>query len=186
MEITGLLIKIAEILERLNIHYLVTGGVAVSVWGRTRHTADIDIIIELQEKDIDRLSEELLLIDKVVYVDKDMIRDALKRKSEFNLIDPSSGVKVDFWIMEDTAFARSELERAVKKEIDDQKISFISPEDLILSKLLWHKESESTRHLEDIGSIFKISKIDLEYIKDWAGKQSTAETLERLLNKDQK
>jgi len=45
MEQEELLIKIAGILEELNIPYAVTGGIAVSVWGRTRFTADIDMAI---------------------------------------------------------------------------------------------------------------------------------------------
>lgn len=39
-----LLIKIAKILKELKIPYLVTGGVAVLIWGRPRFTADIDIL----------------------------------------------------------------------------------------------------------------------------------------------
>lgn len=41
-----LIIKIAKILEKLNIQYAVTGGYAVSVLGRPRATFDIDIVIE--------------------------------------------------------------------------------------------------------------------------------------------
>lgn len=88
------------------------------------------------------LAKELLLID--VYVSKEDIGDALKRKGEFN---------------------------------------FISPEDLILSKLIWYKESQSSRHLEDITSILKISKPNLNYIKKWAKKQSTIKILEDLRRK---
>jgi hypothetical protein len=39
-----LLIEIAKILDKLKIPYLVTGGIAVLIWGRPRFTADIDII----------------------------------------------------------------------------------------------------------------------------------------------
>lgn len=34
-----LLCKIAEILEKLRIPYIITGGFAVAVWGRPRFTA---------------------------------------------------------------------------------------------------------------------------------------------------
>ena len=47
-----LLIKISEILKNLEVTYAITGGYAVSVWGRPRYTADIDIIVELEEKNI--------------------------------------------------------------------------------------------------------------------------------------
>lgn len=37
-----LLVKVVDILHKLNIPYVVTGGMAIFVWGRPRFTADID------------------------------------------------------------------------------------------------------------------------------------------------
>lgn len=76
-----------------------------------------------------------------------------------------------------------ELKRAVKKEVWGQKIYFISPEDLILIKLKWYQDSNSTRHLEDVESILKISKVDLKYIKKWAKEQKTLNILEWVIEK---
>lgn len=182
MEITSLLLKITEILKRLKISYAITGGMAVSVWGRPRYTHDIDIIIELLPKNLDALARELLKIDKSVYVSPEAMRDALEQKGEFNFIHPHSGLKVDFWVIKNT-FNKKEIKRAVTKKIEGQKINFITPEDLVLSKLLWYQLSKSTRQLEDIESVFKISKVDLNYIKSWAKKQGTLEILNELLNK---
>jgi len=92
-----LLEKIASILRELDIPYAVTGGIAITVWGRPRFTADIDIIVELASQKLDKLAEKLLSIDKVVYVDKRMMQRALEQRGEFNFIHPASGLKVDFW-----------------------------------------------------------------------------------------
>ena len=43
--------------------------------------------------------------------------------------------------------------------------------------------SEVSKHLEDIESILKISKIDLKYIKEWIEKQSTKKLFEEILKK---
>ena len=61
--------------------------------------------------------------------------------------------------------ARTVLKRKIIKKINGQNISFVSPEDLILNKLLWYRESQSSRHLEDIRTIFKFSKTDKAYLK---------------------
>ena len=63
-----------------------------------------------------------------------------------------------------------------------KKIYIISPEDLILEKLLWLKESRSSKHSEDIRSILKISRPDLNYISGWAKKTSTYDILKEILN----
>jgi len=182
MEIEDLLTKIAGILDKLKIPYIITGGMAVSVWGRTRYTADIDIVVELLEKNINSLVKELLNVDKDVYVSGDAMREALERKGEFNFIDPQSQLKVDFWVVKDN-FNKQEIKRAITKKIEGKKVNFVSPEDLILSKLLWYQLSESTRQLEDIESVFRISKVDMDYIKKTAKKQGTLKILEELLKK---
>jgi len=180
MEIEELLIKIADICNSLKIPYAITGGMAVSVWGRPRFTADIDIVVELMPKSTGPLAKELLKIDKDVYVSEEAMREALIRKGEFNFIHPQSRLKVDFWIVKDN-FNKQEIKCAKVKKIDGKKINFVSPEDLILSKLLWFQDSRSTRQLEDIKSVLAITIVDLKYIKNWAKKQGTLEILNDLL-----
>jgi hypothetical protein len=181
-----LLKKIASILEELKIPYAVTGGFAVSVWGRPRYTADIDIIVELLEKNIKPLAKKLLEIEKNVYVDEDMIREALLYSSEFNFIEPDFGLKVDFFVKDSTPYNKLKIKRRIKQDIFGQNIFFVSPEDLILSKLLWGKESESFKQQADVKTILenKKLKLDFEYLKNWAKKQGTIEMLEKLIEKN--
>lgn len=174
MEQEELLKKIAEILRRLDIPYIVTGGVAVVVWGRPRFTADIDIVVELASQKLGRLAKELLAIDKDAYVDEEMMRHALERQGEFNFIHPASGLKVDFWILKNDAFDRARMRRRVRKKLAGAFFYVTSPEDLILMKLLWYKESQSTRQLEDIESVLRIQKkLDRGYLKQWAEDHGT-------------
>lgn len=180
-----LLLKIAKILDDLKIPYAITGGFAVAVWGKPRFTADIDVIVEFVPQNIKSLAKALLSIDKDVYVSEEAMWDALERKSEFNFIHPQTGLKVDFWVRNSKAdiYGKLKLDRAVAKKVDKQKIFFVSPEDLILSKLTWYKESESSKHLEDIKTILDNQKLklNLNYIKNWAKKQSTIKILEKIL-----
>jgi len=180
-----LLCKIAKILQDFKIPYAVTGGFAVIIWGKPRTTADIDIIVELVPQNIKPLAKALLSIDKDVYVSEEAMQEALERKGEFNFIHPQTGLKVDFWMRNSKAdiYGKLKLERARVRKIDNQKVFFVSSEDLILSKLIWYKESESAKHLEDVKTVLDIqkSKIDLNYIKNWAKKQSTIKTLEKIL-----
>ncbi|KPJ56580.1 hypothetical protein AMJ49_04505 [Parcubacteria bacterium DG_74_2] len=161
--------------------YIITGGIAVAAWGRVRATFDIDIVIEIKEEKISPLMDALRELSKAGYIDKKMAKQALRDRGEFNFIDPQTGLKIDFWVRKDEPFAKNEFDRRVSKNIKGQKIYFISPEDLILRKLQWHKLSEISKHLEDIESILKISKVDLNYLKIWAEKQSTIKILNKLL-----
>ena len=167
-----LLCAIAKSLHQLRIPYIVTGGFAVAIWGRPRFTADIDIVIELMPEDASTLADKLLLLDKDCYVSKKSINEALTRRGEFNFIHPPTGMKVDFWIKKDE-FDKLKIQRAISKTINKVKIKFISPEDLILSKLLWYKKTESERELRDIKSVLRFTKVSLKYILKKASEQST-------------
>ena len=179
-----LLKRISEILSDLKIPYAVTGGFAVSVWGKPRYTADIDIIVELFEKNIKPLAKKLLGIDKNVYADEDMIRSALAHRSEFNFIHPDTGLKVDFFVMANTPYNTLKMKRAILQDVCGVTSAyFVSPEDLILGKLMWSKESGSWKQKEDIKTVLRNPKIklDFEYIKKWAEKQGTFKVLNELL-----
>ena len=176
--------KVVRILEKLEIPYFITGGIAVTVWGRPRFTADIDIVVNLLPQKLNFLAAELLSIDKYVYIDKDAMQDALERKGEFNFIDSTTGVKVDFWVMKDDPFSKEQMQRKVGKKFNETQVYFASAEDLILSKLNWYKETHSDKQMEDIESVLKIqTDLDYDYLRQQAKAQSTFEFLEPLLSK---
>ena len=74
---------LVEALEELGVPYHIGGSVASSLYGLPRLTIDVDIVADL------RLGQVRPLIDQlqpVYYIDEDMIRDAIKRRSSFNII----------------------------------------------------------------------------------------------------
>jgi len=175
----ALLQNIAKILNRLKIPYIITGGFAVAVWGRPRFTADI--VVEIFEKNITSLSKGLMSLGQESYLDETAIKRALIEKGEFNFIHLPTGLKVDFWIKK-TNFDELKIRQGVVKKINNQPIKFISPENLILSKLLWYKKTKSDREIEDIKSILKFTKIDLNYLKKQAIKHNINENWLKLID----
>ncbi|MBU3934561.1 hypothetical protein KKC00_01185 [Patescibacteria group bacterium] len=174
-----LLIEIVKILDNLGIKYFITGGFAVSVWGRPRATFDIDIVVKIVEPQAEKLAKAWRNISRAGYADQDSIKDAIRNKSEFNFIDPGSNLKVDFWVKKEGNNPPEFSNRKLKK-INGQKIYFISPEDLILSKLQWYKLSDSERHIEDVRSVFQISgkKLNKKYLDCWINKLGLSKILE--------
>lgn len=180
MDLISLLKLVVNKLDRLKIPYMLTGGLAVSFWGLPRTTHDIDIVIEVSKEDKEKIVN---IFKKDFYISEEAVKQAIERRFTFNIVHYKSGVKVDFWLTKKDHHKIFEFQRKLKKKIFGKEIYIISPEDLILEKLLWYKESQSTRHLEDIEGILKISKVDLNYIKNWAEQQSTIATLNGLMKK---
>jgi len=181
----NLLVNIAKILKELKIPYIITGGMAVLVWGRPRFTADIDIVVELGQSKVDKLEKALLSLSSVGYFNKKKVQEAIDNKGEFNFVDGDTGIKVDFWILSDDSFDSSRLKRRKIRKVLGQNVYFSSPEDLILIKLKWYKESLLSRQIEDVESILKISdkKIDFKYLKRWAKKLGVLKILNGIISK---
>lgn len=59
--------KIFTELEEANINYLIVGGVAVNLHGYTRFTGDIDILVTLDSRNLERLDA---LMHKLGYVER--------------------------------------------------------------------------------------------------------------------
>lgn len=164
----NLLIKVVKLLDRLGIQYVLTGGLAVTIWGIPRYTNDADLIIQLSEKDIPKLRLGLEHLSAFGYVDEEMIRDAMRRNSEFNYIDTEGGFKADMWIAKDSPFNRLCFTRRVAVEIGGHDVWVISPEDLIISKLdWWHRGSGKSE--DDVRGVMdgQWDRLDWVYIESW-------------------
>jgi len=91
------------------------------------------------------------------------VREAIFRRHQFNIIHPSSGLKVDVIIPDDNQYDRLRMIRRVRLNLDAEELGwFSSPEDLILKKLVFFQMGGSEKHLRDISGVLLIQdkKID--------------------------
>ena len=179
MELKHFVKNLAAKLQAAGIDYCITGGYAVSVWGSPRSTLDIALITGLKPAQIPILIKAVAP-GKGAYLDEEDIKEAVLGGGEFNYVPAESGLKVDFWVIKDENTAGTlELKRKRKLIFEGQEVFFISPEDLILSKLRWARLSKSTRHAEDIKSVLAVSgkTMDLVYLKRAAANQDLTKDL---------
>ena len=92
----NLFLDILLALERLEIPYAIIGGFAATMYGITRATFDIDIVVNLEEKHIQALSAAYP--SPRYYADPYQMRNAMKIGSSFNIIDSSRGEKADLGV----------------------------------------------------------------------------------------
>ena len=179
-----LLRTIVATLERLRIPYLVTGSVAAMAYGEPRMTNDIDIVAEIKEEHIPGLLEAFPANE--YYVSDEMIREAIRHQGQFNIIHPTSGLKIDIIIRSDTPFDASRFRRARRIQPGETyQADFAAPEDVIIKKMEFYKAGGSEKHLRDITGILRISgdDVDLRYIADWAERLGLTEIWEAVKNR---
>ena len=129
---------VAEILESLDIAYLVSGSVASSIWGEMRYTQDIDLVADIQESQIELL---INAFSPRFYINEVAIREAIKSGYSFNLIDNQTGWKIDIFILTPDPFEQSKFARRKQISVDGMggTLDFYIPVDTILQKLTWNR-----------------------------------------------
>ena len=131
---------VTQRLKEADINYMVSGSIAANYYTIPRMTRDIDVVIELKPDDIDKF---IVLFEGDFYVNREMIADAVSRQGMFNLIYNRYVIKIDFIIKKSSAYQNAEFSRRKQVLIEQSPIWFVSAEDLVISKLLWAKDSHS-------------------------------------------
>ncbi len=170
------------VLEQLEIPYLVVGSFATSIWGEPRMTLDIDIVIDLLPNQIESLCRAFPPPD--FYVSETAVREALSRRRQFNVLYPTTAVKIDFMIPRLDDWGRIQMTRGRTRLYDgDINLQVCSPEDVIISKMRYYKEGKSPKHLRDIAGVLNLQKgsLDRDYIQKWADSSDLKEIWQQIL-----
>lgn len=175
----ALLRTIMAALEAASIPYMVVGSFASTVHGKPRTTHDLDIVIDPTRETLDRFLGALDLDQ--FYVDADVARDALRRRTMFNLIDMNTAWKIDFVVRKNRPFSVLELQRRTIAPIGDVDIATATAEDTVIAKLEWAKLGASERQLADVAGILRVraASLDLDYIEHWVRELDLQEPWDR-------
>ena len=174
-----LLRYLAEALESLGVDYMIGGSQAAMYYGEPRLTRDVDVIVKLRLDDLPALVDRFPPED--FYLDAQSAREAIIALGQFNIIHPTSGLKIDVYVNPDTPYDRTRLTRRRRLPlVPGVEAYFARPEDVILYKLLYARQVASDLHLRDIVGILRVSGADLDeaYVTEWAGRLGVASTWE--------
>jgi hypothetical protein len=159
--------KIVEKLQEAGIDYVICGSAAATFYGVERTTEDTDIVIN---PTAEQLKNFLRLLGNAYYVSSNAAFDALKGRDMFNVIDIENIWKADLIIKKETDFSTEEFCRKRKEKLFGRDLYILSPEDSILSKLLWAKQSRSEMQYCDIMKMLETQSgnLDVGYLKKWS------------------
>ena len=177
--------RLVDALSNAGIPYMLSGSIGSSFHGQPRATNDVDIVIATTES---QLHSFLQSLGKDYYVSLDAVLEALRRESAFNVIDMQTGWKADFIIRRRRPFSTEEFQRRQKVSIMGLDTWIVSPEDMILIKLEWAKNSKSDRQFEDaLGvAMVQFDRLDGDYLHKWAKELQVEGSLKQLLEQAKK
>jgi hypothetical protein len=183
-DILAAMTPVVEVLEQLEVPYHIGGSVASSLNGIPRLTIDVDLVTNLK---LEHVRPLVRLLEAEYYIDEDAVRDAVKRRSSFNVIHLESILKIDVFIAKSRVFDQEEFRRVRLKTLEgsDRPFYVASPEGTVLNKLEWYRMGGevSDRQWNDILGVLKVqgTNLDMAYLQRWAAALKVSDLLERAL-----
>lgn len=145
----GLFLDILLTLESIRAPYMIIGAFAAVVYGTTRVTYDIDIVVKLEEEHISALTAAYP--SPRYYADPVQMRDSIQMGILFNIIDTDRGEKADLVPLTMDSRYHQAFQRRVRQRVEVPGTELFEvwcarPEDVIVGKLVAWEEGRSRKH----------------------------------------
>lgn len=162
------LAALQRLLARFGDRGMVIGGIAASLLGQPRLTADIDAVILLDIAELPRLLEAAAIEGLIPRIDD---AEAFARQNRVLLLQhEESGIPVDI-SLGTLPFEKEAVERSVVRMVGGVDIRLPTPEDLVILKAVAHRPKD----LLDIQAILESHPdLDRERVRRWVSEFAEA------------
>ena len=185
-DLVAALAPVVAAFRQLKIRHYVGGSVASSFHGAARSTMDVDLVCEFT---VDQVKSFVASFDENFYVSESAIREAVRRKSCFNLIHLPTSFKVDVFVSRQRPFDLESMRRATPECLGRDRtveVPIATAEDAIISKLEWYRKTNETseRQWDYVFRLITLlgSTADIDYLRSAADSVGVSDLLERLIN----
>ncbi len=178
-DIAAVLERVTRALDSAGVPNAVGGSVGSGIWGIPRSTNGADLVADVRPEHIDAIIEHL---GEEFYADREMVAEAVRRRSSFNLIHYDLAVKVDVFVCGSDASMSAQLARRVRHTTaQGVAIEVASAEDVIVAKLRWYRMGGevSERQWRDVLEVLAVRgpRLDAAYLDATAHELGVADLL---------
>ena len=186
-DLVAALSPVADAFRGLGISFYVGGSIASTFHGAIRSTMDVDLVCDLTPELVDAF---VGTFGTDFYVSAAAVRDAVQRRSCFNLIHMPTAYKVDVFVSRGRRFDVRAMQRAAVETIGvgrSVSVPVATAEDSIVSKLEWFRLTDETseRQWGDVSRLVDLHgpRLDREYMQQMAVSVGVGDLLQKLLSR---
>jgi hypothetical protein len=137
---------------------MIGGSIGAMAYGEPRATLDIDLIVQADRTDLDRLlaafSDPRYFVPPRAVIEKELTR---REGGSFQIYDKTTALKADIYLAGADPLQAYGLAHRRTESVAGQLVTLAPATYLIAIKLRYYTMSEQTKHLRDIRSILAIS-----------------------------
>ena len=157
-DLPGLAARISSALTRENIPHAITGAVAMASHGYVRATQDLDILVVATAIQLPRVFE--IVREQGLEGDDRQLIQAIRERYVAALHAGPVTVEILVPVL---PYHGTIIERAVWVDLPEGSIPFVSVEDLVILKMLWHRAKD----VPDVHALIAMkSDLDRRYIAE--------------------
>ena len=171
-----------EKLNTLNVPYMVTGSVGAIVYGEPRLTHGIDLAVTLTVGNLDRFVQ-LFPLGEFYCPPLEILKIEVSKENRghCNLVHHETGFKADIFFAGQDSFMNWALQHVNRIDFLESEIPLAPVEYVIIKKLEYFTEGQSTKHIADIQAILRNSadSIDRAFLESQIKQQGLVSAWEQ-------
>lgn len=173
---SDVLLEACEMLRSIDVEFMIVGALAASVHGEPRATKDVDIVVQLPFEERDRVAA---LFEARDWPYEEKVDPQWGKRL---MADHPSGMDLEIFFAPDHPLHRREFDRRTWIEFHGEELPFLSPEDLVLRKLV----NTRLRRGQDYDDVLGVvatqgDSFDVDYVRDHCAAHRVCDRFEQAL-----
>ncbi len=169
--------RVVDVLDALNIPFMVVGSFSSNVYGIPRSTKDADFVIQLGNQSIAGIASAL---GDNFTLDSQLAFDSVTGTTAYRFRHRHSPFMVELFAFGSDPHDQARFQRRVQETIEGRPVFVPTAEDVIVTKLRWNRRKD----IDDILGIIGVrgERLDLAYLRKWTDQHGTLTRLEKILS----
>jgi hypothetical protein len=179
MNIEELVIRAIDVLEKLNVPYMLTGSLANMLYMRARATADADFVVVMESVSVNDIARAL---GKSFKLDDQLTFETATMTSRFKFRHAESSFSIEFFSLSDDPHDQERFRRRCFVELYGRTVAVPTPEDAVVIKIRWLRNINRLKDRADaLAIIFRqASRLDWPYVEKWCREHGTLDLLQQV------